>query len=157
LMHDLDPAKPEMVAGAEGVDVEALSGPHIAEACGQKLLGAQKVRARGHLEIPFAAGDEADGKAGALGHGGVVRKLAPARGAVCGKDGTEAKALRRLRSPEMVAIDSFENASALAAFHRVAHGKRGNGTIGLVKGGEHAVDRDHIEKRPCRIVDEDAG
>ena len=72
LMRELDAAEPDAVAGAEGVDVEALAGADVARLRREPALGLVQILGRRHLEIRLAAGDEAHGEAGALGDRGVV-------------------------------------------------------------------------------------
>src|SRR5690242_3766008 len=71
LMREPDAAEPEMIAGAESVDVEALAGADIALARQQQTFRLRQILRRRHLEIGLAAFDQAHGEAGALGDGSI--------------------------------------------------------------------------------------
>ena len=58
VVRDRDAADADVVAGAEGMHVEALADPHIAEPRCEQPFGGGQVLGRRHLEIVLAAGDQ---------------------------------------------------------------------------------------------------
>ena len=105
LVRDLDPADPEMIAGAERMNVETLADADIRLASrNQPLCGGEILRCR-HLQIVLAAVDDQRRQARGLGDRGVVGQVAPEGGAVRLKNRVEMKALRRLRPPQRGPVD----------------------------------------------------
>src|SRR5260370_22087355 len=70
-----DAAQPELVAGPEGVDVEALTGADVAAPRGEQPFGAREIVRRRHLEIILAALDQRYAHSGAFGDGRIVGQL----------------------------------------------------------------------------------
>jgi hypothetical protein len=149
-----DAAQPELVAGPEGVDIEALTGADVAAPCGEQPFGARKIVHRRHLEIILAALDQRHAHSGAFGDGGIVGQLGTGSRAMRRDDRLEVKTLRRLRPPQGAAVDCRGDAGPVAALHRVAHRQRRNGPVMRAQPGEHAVDDGSVEQRPRPVMDE---
>ena len=80
IVRHLHAAEPDMVALAEGVDVETLARADIRQVVQHFGLGAQKILLCGELDIGGFAGKDEDAMAGPFGHGGVVGQFAAAVG-----------------------------------------------------------------------------
>ena len=92
-------AEHDMIAGREGVHVDAAAGAHVAKACELRGLRAREILRVGDLDIARLAFEHGDLHAGPFGERGVVgevvaplRRRAPVRG----EQGCVGKALRRL-------------------------------------------------------------
>ena len=138
------------------MDVEALAGADVGRLRRQHALGLVQVVRRRHFEVRLVAGDEANGKPGALGDRGVVGEVAAGGGAMGVEDLPVMKSLRRLRAPELGAVEGLDDAALGAALHRVLERQRRNGARRLGQRLEHAVDGGAVEKRPRPVMDQHA-
>ena len=64
-----------MIAGREGVHIETLSNPEIAEVAHQPRLRAGEIAGLGHFHVAGVPLEYVDRRAGPFGHGGVVRHV----------------------------------------------------------------------------------
>ncbi len=94
-----DAAQPNMVAGPEGMDVEALAGTDVAAARGKQPFGPCQIIHRRHLEIVLAALDQRDGDASAFSDGSIVGQFGARRRAMGLDDRLVVETLWCLGSP----------------------------------------------------------
>ena len=81
IMLYLQAAEPDVIAGAECVDVVAKAGAYVGKLCGQSGFSAAEVFEIGELHVSSLAGDCVNGMPGPLHGGGVVGKIHHARSA----------------------------------------------------------------------------
>ena len=152
---ELHPAQPEVVAGCEAVDVEALPRAHVRGDAGP--LGHGQVLRGGELAVRLGAHDQRHRQSGPLGDGGIVGHLDAGRcgGGVGGEDLGKAEALRGLRAPDLGAIQRCGNALVgPGSLQRIGQWKGGDGAGRVGKSIQHAVDDFARDERPDGIVDE---
>ena len=99
-VRDFDAAYRDMITRGEGVDIETLTDPDVAEPRRNQPLGGGEIIGRRNLQIVVAAGDRERRQPRRLRYRRVVGQPAPDSGAVSGKNRIELKALRRLRPPQ---------------------------------------------------------
>src|SRR6185312_17370872 len=75
VVENFDAAEEQMIARAEYVHVETLSGADITESRGEAALGLAQIVFGGHFEIRLATVDQTDRKAGAFRHRRVVGQV----------------------------------------------------------------------------------
>ncbi len=102
-VRDGDAAQPDMIAGAEAMDIEA-AGSARGEGRGDHGRGFGKISAARHLESAFVAGRHRDLQPGGHGDGQFIGGAGRC-GAVRGEQRGKAEGLRRLHAPQSVAID----------------------------------------------------
>src|SRR5215468_2067168 len=127
LMRQFDPAEPDVVAGAERMHVKTLAGPDVAEPGEHHRLGPGEIVGCRYLEVAFAAHDQAHGETRALGNRGIVGEIEPPCRAMRRENLAEPESLRRLRTPELAAVDGLDDEGVAPALDRVSDGQRGDG------------------------------
>ena len=98
-MGDANAAQPHVVAGREGVNIEALADPRLARARREPRLGRFEILHGGHLDVGGVAFEHISRRARPFGDRNVVGEIADAgRGGapMRREDEGEAKGLRRL-------------------------------------------------------------
>ena len=155
-VRNLHAAEPEMVAGAECVHVESLTGADVAQRGAKASFRVAQIVLGRHLEIILAAGHEADRDAGVLGDRGIVGQIEPPGRAMRLEYRGIMEALRRLRAPEVGAVDRPGDRAVGGTLHRVAQRQSRNRTRRMVERAQHAVDDRGVNQRSRRIVDQHA-
>src|SRR5262249_15787776 len=136
----------------EGMDVETLAGPNVAEPGQHHCLGPGEIVGCRYLEVAFAAHDQAHGEPRALRDSGIVGEIEPARRAMSCEDLAEPESLRRLRAPELAAVDGLDDVGVAPALDRVGDAQRGNGAGGSFECVEHAINERGVDERAGAIV-----
>ena len=144
-VRNLHPAQPNVIAGREGVHVEAAarSASRAGRAGSEKALGERDILGRRQLHVAARACHELDGKPGPLGKPGIVgeARLALLGGAaVGGEDRREVEGLRRLRAPQVGAVDGFgDRAVGRGALQRIGDRLGRDGRRRLIERGKQAA------------------
>ncbi len=123
-------------------------------------MGHGQIRRRRKLSVGFAALDQLDRQAGPFGHGRIVGQVRVARcggSLVCGQYFGEAKALRRLRPPQVRALDGGCDLLRRArALQTVGERDRSDGALTVSKRRQHTIDDIGGDERPGGVVDQNA-
>ncbi len=174
IMRDLDPADHDAVARAEGMGVEPLADPHIAEIDiaeidigragvgragvdrmgGDQPFGGSEIRGRRHFQIVLAAGDQQRHQPRRFGDRRIIGQLPPDGGAMGGEDRIETEALRRLRAPQLGPVEGRADRPVFGALDRVGQGQRWDRRPHPVEPVDHPVDQRRIRKRPRSVMDQ---
>ena len=121
---DGDSAQHDVVARAEAVDIETEPGARLAA---DQITGAGQIVIRGDLDVVFGPGDQAHGKTGLIGDGGVVGEGGAGEFSVGPGDVGVTEALWGLRPPQAVSGHGARDQAFLTTLQGVADGQRRNG------------------------------
>ena len=141
-MRDAHAAQDHRIARTEGMHVVARGDADRAGGARrlvpQQLVSHAQILRRGELSVSLSAFDQRHIEAEPFGDAGIVGELAPdiARScAMSGEDRIEAEALRRLRAPELIALDRSGDTALACAFQRVGDGEAGKGAVMRLEAG----------------------
>ena len=159
IMRHLDAAKPDMVAGREGVDVEPLPDARLARCARDPRFRGAEILHRGHLAVPRIALEHVSRRARPFGDRNVVGHIAGAFGRrppVGLQNEGETKRLRRLHGAERRARRGCKHAALpVNLFDRVAERRSGRRSAMVFGGADSAGDELAGGKGARRVVDED--
>ncbi len=153
LVRDSDPAKPQFLAGSEGVDVEAHPGA-ARQPRGEARFGAGEIRFVGELGERLVAGDRGDPEAGRAGDLGVVGGEAAAPPPMGGEDRLEAEGLRGLHADQAIAADRLAELGS-GPGERVDDGQDRNRPVGFGQPFAEPCDDRRGQEGTRGVVDED--
>ena len=158
-MRNAHAAEPDVIAGGESVDVEALAGPDVSRGVEQPRFGGAEVFHGRHLHVRRIAVEDM----GIVSRpGGDRRVVGEAVDAVGGgapmrvADQLVAERLRRLRRAQVRAIEGGDD-SALGVdlFDRVAERRAGRRGAEALRRRNRAIDQGGGGKDARGVVDED--
>jgi hypothetical protein len=158
-MRDAHAAKHDVIAVAEGVHVEAISGAHVGERRNAHDFSSGKIVVGREFHVGGLACKHVDAVAGPFGKRGVVGKILEPRrsGTPVGfDDEAEGEGLRRLHHAQPAAIERLRDHVPLVdLLDGVGNGDgRDRGAVRLA-GDDGARDQVAGEERSRGIVDED--
>ena len=119
-VRDANPAQPNVIAGAEGMDIEALTQPNIGTLVKHPGFGAIEVRHGGHFHISEIACKNVNFVARPFRNSRVIGEVCDIRSRrpeMRRKDNLKVERLRRLHRPQGGAIKSFDHSSASVDLH----------------------------------------
>ena len=128
-------------------------------ACSSSSAHVEILR-RGELAIVLRAFDQGHIEAEPFGDARIVGELARRlvrRGAMRGEDRLEAETLRRLRAPQLIALDRAGHAAPARPLQRVGDGQAGEGALMRVETVDDAGDQRRVDEGPRRVVDQHRG
>ena len=122
----------------------------------QEAFRAGEVVFGRHLEILLFSRNQRDRKPGRFGHGGIVGEFAARHGPMRRDDGVVAEGLGRLGPPQAGAVDRPGHLAVIRTLERIddRHRNESGGTVD--EGIEGVIDDAGGNKRPGRVVDQDA-
>jgi hypothetical protein len=142
IMRNANAADGDMVAGTEGVHVDAGTGAHIAQRAEGDHFGPSEIGFIGDLDVARLAGKRAHFQAGPFGQRGIVGEVGAALrlcSAVRVEQRREDEGLRRLHQPQRVAVDRFaDQAFGVDGLDGIGDGKGGDRRAALFRGGNRA-------------------
>ena len=160
VVRDADAVQPDVIAVGEGVDVEPVARPHVAQ-CRQragKAFADGEIGRIGQLHIVGLSWKDEQGMTGPFGDRTIIgqRGHAGCCGApVRGEDQLEIEGLRRLHGAQMRARGGLRHASAVVhCLDRVGDRHAGHGRAMLGRRGDRAVDQVRGGEGPRGIVDQ---
>ena len=157
-MRDANAAQPYVVAGREGVNVEALADPRLARARREPRLGCAQILHGGHLDVGGVAFEHISRRAGPFGDRDVVGEVADPGGGgapMRRENEREAEGLRRLHGPQRRARRGRENSALdVDLLDGVAHRRSRRRRPMALGGVDRARNEVYRGEGARRVVDE---
>ncbi len=158
-MRDADAAERDVIAGTEGVHVDAGAGAHVAKRRKLHGFGAREIVRVGDLDVAGLAGKDADLEAGPFGERGVVGEILAAcrgRAAMGASSAGEGEALRRLHQPQRVAVERpVDPAVGIDGLDRIGDRQRRDRRAASFGRRDRARHQRGAGERPGGVVDQD--
>ena len=157
-MRDADAAERDVIAGTEGVHVDAGAGAHVAERGEHVRLGAGEIAFGGDLDVAGLAGKYADLHAGPFGERGVVGEILAACAAArrcASSKASKAKPCGVCTRRNVVRSSVLaDQASGIDGLDGVGDGQRRDRRAGFFGGRDRARNQAGAGEGPRRVVDQ---